>query len=130
MIYCTAHDKLDDLAELYKEWTDKDYDSRHTLWNSFFVVARDTDTKKIVGATQYIVIDDPFWNRRYALVENVFVKLEYRKQGVGKLLMDFTEKQVHSLGCVFLKLTTRKDEGRALYRSLGYEEGSSFYKRW
>ena len=129
MIYCTAHDRLDDLAKLYAEWTGKPYSSERMLWNSFFAVARDTIAKEIVVATQYIVVDDPFWGRRYALVENVFVRETYRSQGVGKLLMEFTEQQVRLLGCEFLKLTTRKESGKKLYRSLGYEEGSSFYKK-
>lgn len=129
-IYCTAHDKGGDIAELYKGWTGKSPDQRRVLWNSYFVVAIDTETGLKVGATQYILLDDPFWGRRFALVENVYVVPEYRKRGVGKMLMQFTETQVRMFGCAFLKLTTRKDEGRALYRSLGYEEGSSFYKRF
>ena len=130
MIYCTAHDKESDIAELYKEWTKRPPDWRRMLCNSYSVVARDSTTGMIVGATQYILIADPFWGRKFALVENVYVAPEYRRQGVGKLLMEFTETQARALGCEFMKLTTRKDAGKLLYRSLGYEEGSSFYKRF
>jgi len=90
------------------------------------VVAKDNE--KIIGAAQLIVIDDPFWNRRWGLIENVFVKKEYRRQGIGKGLMKQLENQAIALGCKFVKLTTRKKEGIELYRSIGYEEGSSFRK--
>ena len=43
-------------------------------------------------------------------------------------LMKFVEEQACIFGCEFIKLTSRKDEGKALYRSLGYMEGSSFRK--
>ena len=130
MIYCASYDKLKDIAELYREWTNRPTGWSQVPWNTFFVVAVDSSIKRIVGATQYILVDDPFFGRRFALVENVFVKAEYREQGVGKMLMEFTEWQCKLFGCEFLKLTTRKAEGKALYRSLEYEEGSSFYKRF
>ena len=123
MITYTYCSNIQDL-NLYKEWTGKDLNHDHILWNSFSIVAKDNGN--IVGAAQLIVIDDPFWDRRWGLVENVFVKKEYRRKGIGSELMKQLENQALAMGCSFVKLTTRKEEGRELYRSLGYEEGSSF----
>ena len=126
MIYYTSCNDIQDLNNLYKEWVGKDLSHSHILWNSFFVVAKDND--KIIGAAQLIVIDDPFWDKRWGLIENVFVKKEYRRQGIGMVLMKQSENQAIAIGCSFVKLTTRKKEGKELYRSIGYEEGSSFRK--
>jgi len=114
-------------GKLFKEWTKKEPDfDNYILLNSFFFGAYKDD--RIVGVAQLIIIDDPFWNRRWGLIENVFVKKEYRRQGIGKGLMKQLENQAISLGCSFVKLTSRKEEGIELYRSIGYEEGSSFRK--
>ena len=122
--YSSCHNIQD--LKLYKEWTRKELNLDRILWNSYLVVAKDNE--KIIGAAQLIVIDDPFWNRRWGLIENVFVKKENRRQEIGKGLMKQLENQAIALGCKFVKLTTRKKEGIELYRSIGYEEGSSFRK--
>ena len=119
----TSWDKFEDVAELYKEWTEKELTETVQL-NAHLVIARDGET--IIGAAQLLVIDDPVWGRRWGLVENVYVKEGYRKKGIGSDLMSAIETQAIGLGCKFIKLTSRKKEGKALYRSLGYEEGSSF----
>jgi len=124
MIYCTTWDNIADVRELYKEWAGN-Y-PLDTWKNSILVVAKDND--KIVGGAQLIVISDPIWARNWGLIENVYVLKEYRSHGAGEKLMKVLESQASFLGCKFIKLTSRKDEGKRLYRSLGYEEGSSFRK--
>lgn len=126
MIYCTAWDKLEDTAELYEEWVGHKPKFKGTSANSYLVVARDNN--KIVGALQLFVIDDQIWDRKWALVENVKVADKYKRKGVGCMLMKFAEQQASIYDCSFIKLTSRKQEGKALYRALGYEEGSSFRK--
>ena len=114
----------EEAGRLLKEWTKKE--PHFSMPNLWFFGAYDND--RIVGAAQLIVIDDPFWNERWGLVENVFVTKEYRRKGIGKGLMKQLENQAIAVGCKFVKLTTRKKEGKKLYRSIGYEEDSSFRK--
>lgn len=130
MIYFTVEDDLEKIGELYKGWTGKDIKIISPLINSFFGVAKLEKTNGIVGAAQLIVIDDPFWNRSWGLVENVYVKEEYRDKGVAKQLMKYIEDLAFCLGCNYIKLTSSfgKIEGHKLYKSLGYIEGSSFKK--
>jgi len=92
--------------------------------NAFLIVAYDED--EIVGSAQLILIDDWVWGKRWGLVENVYVAKSKRRKGIGRELMGAVEDQARALGCKFLKLTSRREEGVALYRALGYEEGSSF----
>lgn len=131
MIEYTAVKDLNEIGELYREWSGKGYSDKLLLWNSYFMGARDRDNGgKLVGCVQSIMIDDPFWGRRWCLVENVFVLPEYRNRGIAKGLMEKVEMFAKVFECQFIKLTSGfgKVEGHALYKSMGYEEGSSFKK--
>lgn len=126
----TATNDLNELSELLKEWTGKSYNPKYILWNSQFIVARDNG--KAVGCAQLIVVDDPFWNRRWGLIENVYVTPSYRNKGVAKQIMDKIYMiACEGFACEFVKLTSAydKEEAHKLYKSLGYEEGCSFKKR-
>lgn len=129
MIYCTmmGHITVSSL-KLYEEWTGHYPVENRITSNTFTVIARDTSDKSIVGAAQITVFDDPVWDRRWGLIENVYVLRKFRRERVGRKLMKFMETEAQGLGCSFIKLTSRKAEGKALYRTLGYEEGSSFRK--
>ena len=128
MIYCSSWDRIEDTKELYKEWIGKYPKFSGLKTNSTLIVAREEGTNKIIGAAQIIMIDDPIWDRRWGLVENVFVSEDYRRQGVARQLMRHLENQAKLFGCKFLKLTTNKEEGKGLYRALGYDVGLSFGK--
>lgn len=119
---------LKEIAGLLAEWTGRNKYPHNYVRDSLFIVARDTDRDKLVGVVELIIIDDPYWIRKWGLVENVYVSENYRRNGIAKDIMHQIEILAMGVGCAFLKLTTRKEEGKALYRSLGYEEGSSFYR--
>jgi GNAT superfamily N-acetyltransferase len=120
-----AINNLHEIGELLKEWSGKPYSSDFVLFNSRFIGAR--DNKKLVAIAQYIGIPDPFFQRKWMLIENVFVLPEYRRQGLASQIMKQILEQARIEDYEFVKLTTRKEGGKALYRSLGMEEGSAFY---
>ena len=128
MIYCTAINNERVLAELYQEWVGHIPQFKGIQMNSHWVAAK--DGKKYIGAAQLVVIDDPMWDRRWGLVENVYVTEVYRGKGVGKELMRFIERTAQGVGCDFIKLTSAsgKVAGHSLYRSMEYKEGLSFKK--
>jgi len=131
-IYITTCHNNYELGEFLKEWTGKPYtaDTHIIPLNQTYLVARDRDdNNKIVGCACYIMTGDPFFGRSWALIENVYVTPKYRRQKIARDIMRTIEHNVFAgSDCEFLKLTTRKALGKELYRSLGYEEGSSFYK--
>ena len=112
------------LGEFYREWTGLPYDMGSISWDCHDVVAKEDG--EIVGALRLIIINDPIWHRKWGLIENVFVSEADRKRGVATEMMRFVEGQAKSFGCEFVKLTSRKEEGQELYRSLEYEEGCSY----
>ena len=127
MIYCTAIDDAKVLAELYQEWVGHTPQFKGIQINSLWVAARDGD--KYVGAAQLIIIDDPIWDRRWGLVENVYVAEAYRRRGIGKELMSTIESTAYGgFDCEFVKLTSASEKfmGHSLYRSMKYKEGLSF----
>lgn len=132
-IYITTCHDDNELGEFLKEWTGRPYrfETNVIPVNQTYMVARDRDnSNKIVGCAGYIIMSDQFFGRCWALVENVYVTNDYRKTKIATNLMRIIESIVfNDSTCDFLKLTTRKDVGKEFYRSLGYEEGSSFYKR-
>lgn len=125
---------------LYDEWVGKEIaceehgELAFPPINLFTVVAKDVDLEpeeEVIGAAQLIIMYDMVWKRRWGLVENVFVKKSYRGKGIAKGLMAELELLARTWCCEFIKLTSGKDKlaGHALYKSLNYEEGSSF-KKW
>ena len=133
MIYCTTWDwkaGLKDsqgIVDLYKQWTGEER-TPESIFNKWTIIAKDIELDRIVGVAELILVDDWIWHRKWGLAENVYVEEDFRKKGVGAKLMRHVESQAIALGCEFIKLTSRKEEGKALYRSLGYEEGSYFRK--
>ena len=117
-------DILNQVSELYKEWTG--IYPKQLPPN--LIIAFEEKTNKVIGCMILSTHYDPIWDRRWGLVENVFVSEDYRRQGVARQLMRHLENQAKLFGCKFLKLTTNKEEGTGLYRALGYDEGLSFGK--
>lgn len=117
----------ENIKSLYREWTNKDI-NRHDmrLINTIYCGVKYKD--KVVACAMLNWNDDPVWYRRWAICENVYVLKEFRRQGVGTLLMKTVAEAAEYMGCEFIKLTSSKEEGIALYRSLGWKEGLSFRK--
>lgn len=120
--------RFTDTDELYKEWTGKSPNYDRMLTNTFYSIVRNREDGSIVGVAHLIIMDDPVWDRRWGLIENVYVAKAHQRQGIGDMLMEILELQAALFGCKFIKLTSSKEEGKALYRSRNYKEGSSFRK--
>ncbi len=59
----------------------------------------------------------------WAGVENVVVDSNYRRRGIGKLLMDYALAQAKKAGCYKIQLISdkRRKEAHQFYRVLGYK---------
>ena len=55
-------------------------------------------------------------------IDTVFVKEEYRRQGVGTELLREAERRAKTLGANIIRLDTFNWQGREFYKKLGYEE--------
>lgn len=68
----------------------------------------------------------------WALVENVIVDEKYRRQGIGRLLMDYAIARAKKAGCYRIGLSSdkKRPEAHQFYRALGFKasaHGFRFY---
>ncbi len=68
-----------------------------------------------------------FANGRVAWVEEIMVDEAFRKQGVGKRLMDSFSEWACSRQCKLIALATRR--AADFYRAIGYEESASYFRK-
>ena len=66
----------------------------------------------------------------FAVVEYVIVDEKYRRQGIGKLLMDYVIMRSREAGCYKIMLTSdrRREQAHDFYRSLGFEASAHGFR--
>lgn len=60
-------------------------------------------------------------------VEEIMVQQDFRRKGVGRLLMDGFEQWVLSRDCRLIALATRRASD--FYKSLGYSESATYFRK-
>jgi GNAT superfamily N-acetyltransferase len=68
-----------------------------------------------------------FANGRVAWVEEIMVEPDQRRRGIGRILMAEFEHWAASRNARLIALATRR--AGDFYRSLGYEESATYYRR-
>lgn len=90
------------------------------------------DCREIVGCGFLLITEKPanpsFINGLTGTVLNVYVKPEYRRQGIAKKMMDNLLSDAKEMGLDYVELKAT-EQGRGLYESLGFEEDVSKYYR-
>jgi ribosomal protein S18 acetylase RimI-like enzyme len=81
--------------------------------------------EKVVG--NVFTVDDGGWG---AFIFRLAVRKEYRKRGIGALLMDEAEKRLHAKGFREIHILVSEDdqELQAYYEKLKFEKGHTY--RW
>lgn len=79
---------------------------------------------RVVGTMVLIIVPNlSHGGLPWAGVENVVVDSNYRRRGIGKLLMDYASTQAKETGCYKIQLISdkRRKEAHKFYRLLGYK---------
>ena len=89
------------------------------------------DDGKIVGlaaAVKVLAVGHP---GGYIKMNGIGVLPEYRRQGIGKMLMEQVEELAVESGAPYVGLASglRREEAHAFYRSLGYRETSYWFRK-
>jgi len=66
-------------------------------------------------------------NGRVAWVEEIAVSAEFRRKGIGKLLMQEFERWARQRECRLVALATRR--AAAFYEALGYEASAAYFRK-
>jgi len=86
------------------------------------LVAQEQD--RVIGTMALIIVPNlTHQGLPWAGVENLFVDSSYRRQGIGKLLMDYARERAKGAGCYKIQLISdkRRSEAHEFYQALGYE---------
>lgn len=79
---------------------------------------------RVIGTMALIIVPNlSHGGLPWACVENVMVDSEYRRRGIGKLLMDYALAQAKTAGCYKIQLISDRSrkEAHNFYRMLGYK---------
>jgi GNAT superfamily N-acetyltransferase len=88
---------------------------------------------RVVGTADcLIVVNLTHAGRPWAIVENVVVDADARRDGVGSALMRDVLERAHRAGCYKVQLMSRADRpgAHAFYRSLLFEPGAVGFRRY
>ncbi|MDF2958823.1 MAG: hypothetical protein K0S39_558 [Paenibacillus sp.] len=85
--------------------------------------------KRITGFTQLYPVFSSISMKRSLILNDLFVKEEYRKQGIAQLLLDEAKNYAKQMNAKGLELCTAIDNERArrLYERNGFVQDQEFF---
>ena len=116
--------------------------SQEGAWNRLRLIRKsDSDElfvceheNEIAGLMTFRIRENMEEVSHYGEVSAIVVDARFRKNGIGKQLMDFAEKHAREIGCKGTWLVSgfgREEEAHLFYRKLGYQTtGYRFVKRF
>jgi GNAT superfamily N-acetyltransferase len=93
--------------------------------DAFIAVA--SDAGRVVGYVLGFDHHTFYANGRVSWVEEIMVSEDYRRRGVGQLLMESFEQWARDRQSKLIALATRR--AAPFYRSIGYEESATYFRR-
>ena len=101
LIRKATENDFEQLKELLKQLTvvGDDFTVNKEIYNNIFVIS-DNDTEKIIGCAT-LLIEDKIIHKgsKVGHIEDVVIHNSWRKQGIGKLLIDHCVEVAKKAGC-------------------------------
>ena len=98
--------------------------------NHIILVCEESGT--VVGSVMGIVCRELYGDcRPFLVVENMIVDSNFRKQGIGQLLLRHLESSAKERNCTQMILVTEKDrhDACAFYENYGFSKNTTGYKK-
>ena len=129
-------EKIGEVFDLYRQFYKKNPDKiisieyiKQRLKNKESTIFFVEDDNVCIGIVQLYVTFDSLELSKKIILYDLFVRPEYRKKGIGAMLMDASKDFAENNGISGIELSTAISNGTAqrLYESLGYERDNEFY---
>ena len=136
-----AEGDLSQLAELYQQLLPNESSLSkmqkalsNNLGNPKHLVLAAKIDGRLVGSLLAVTCEMFFGQcKSFLVVEDVVVDSTYRRQGIGKALMQYVEQHARENNCSYIMLVTdaKRVDAQEFYKSLGYqsEKYCAFQKR-
>jgi ribosomal protein S18 acetylase RimI-like enzyme len=129
-------EKIGEVFDLYRQFYKKNPDKiisieyiKQRLTNKESTIFFVEEDNVCIGIVQLYVTFDSLELSKKIILYDLFVRSEYRKKGIGAMLMDASKDFAKNNGITGIELSTAISNGTAqrLYESLGYERDNEFY---
>ena len=129
-------EKIGEVFDLYRQFYKKDPDKiisieyiKQRLTNKESTIFFVEEDNVCIGIVQLYVTFDSLELSKKIILYDLFVRPEYRKKGIGAMLMDASKDFAENNDITGIELSTAISNGTAqrLYESLGYERDNEFY---
>ncbi len=138
MNYIIRKAKIEDLEQLYplvEEFVSSFMVDRDSLKNSLLSLVGDSDAlllvvekeSELVGYCLGFLHLTFYANGKVAWLEEIMIKSDYHRHGIGKALMEKFEIWAKDSGALLSALATRR--ASSFYDALGYEESATYYRK-
>src|SRR5688500_4380306 len=98
--------------------------------NDQYTLAGYFENERFVGLAGFRVLYD-YVHLKHIYIDDLVVHPDYRRRGVGALLLDYVQQQAQALGCTRLRLCTGLDNQSAIrfYEKQGWESKTIVFKK-
>lgn len=111
---------ISQIGNNYKPITDEEIHEMLSSKNYFLFVARNLGTNKIVGMITLLIYRIPYSKK--GILEDLVVDAEFRRQGIGTMLIQKAISKAREEGAYYLDFTSgpNRESANNLYKKLGF----------
>ena len=129
-------EKIGEVFDLYRQFYKKNPDKiisieyiKQRLTNKESTIFFVEEDNVCIGIVQLYITFDSLELSKKIILYDLFVRSEYRKKGIGAMLMNVSKDFAENNNITGIELSTAISNGTAqrLYESLGYERDNEFY---
>jgi GNAT superfamily N-acetyltransferase len=88
---------------------------------------------EVIGSLMLVIVPNLSHGAKpWAIIENVIVDEEYRRRGVGRLLMEYAVNRAKEADCCRIGLMSNvvRDESHQFYRDMGFEASAYGFRQY
>lgn len=129
-------EKIGEVFDLYRQFYKKDPDKiisikyiKQRLANKDSKIFFVEENNVCIGFVQLYITFDSLELAKKIILYDLFVRSEYRKKGIGAMLMNAAKNfaEENNIGGIELSTAISNNTAQSLYESLSYERDTEFY---